>query len=312
MPSSLPRVVRLTCPVTAATADILPDRGAACASATLVRDGVARQVVWAPPGYGTPAVAGFAGGIPILCPFAGRLHAGRCEFRGRPFTVPTPPGAELPIHGFVHDRPWRVIDRVADRIALEFLLSRDAADLRDAWPADFRLTATWSLAAASLSLDLRLEPLAAMPAGLGAHPYFPLPVVPDGDRRACLIDVPARSWQPLSEGRAIGSPVPAAVRLAFPGAVPVGDTELDDVFVDLVATDGRVSTKLVDPAGGAIALRFDPVFTACVVYTPPHRQAVCIEPWTVVPDAPPFLPARGWRILEAGEPLCAGLTITVE
>ena len=31
-------------------------------------------------------------------------------------------------------------------------------------------------------------------------------------------------------------------------------------------------------------MTFDDQFTACVVYNPPHREAVCIEPYTTVPD----------------------------
>lgn len=312
MPSHTPRVIRIVCRDTGSTADILPDRGAACASAMLMHDGVPRPVVWAPPGYGANDSPMFSGGIPILCPFPGRLASGAFEFRGRRITPPAGPGGGAPIHGLVHDRPWRVIDRSVDRVGLEFQLSREAAKLGAAWPADFRLTATWSVAAAALALDLRLEPLGPMPAALGVHPYFPLPVVPGGDRRECLLDVPARSWQPLERGLACGGPVPAATRLAFPGVVWVADQQLDDAFVDLAATGDRVCARLVDPSGAAIVMRFDPVFTACVIYTPPHREALCIEPWTVVPGAPPFSPALGWRMLEAGEPLAAGLTISVE
>ena len=32
-------------------------------------------------------------------------------------------------------------------------------------------------------------------------------------------------------------------------------------------------------------MTFDDQFTACVVFNPPHREAVCIEPYTTVPDA---------------------------
>lgn len=312
MPSPPPRAIRLVCRDTGSTADILPDRGAVCASAILMHANGPRPVVWAPSGYGANDAPMFSGGIPILCPFAGRLASGTFSFRGRRITPPAGPGGGAPIHGLVHDRPWRVIDRARDRVVLEFQLSRNAADLRAAWPADFRLTAAWSVAAAALALDLRLEPLGPMPAALGVHPYFPLPVVPGGDRRECLLDVPARSWQPLNQGLASGRPVPAATRLAFPGLVRVADQRLDDAFVDLAATGGRVCTRLVDPSGAAIVMRFDPVFTACVIYTPPHREALCIEPWTVVPGGPPFSADLGWRILEAGEPLVAGLTITCE
>ena len=51
-------------------------------------------------------------------------------------------------------------------------------------------------------------------------------------------------------------------------------------------SDGLVRTRLTDPASGrALTQTFEPAFTQCVVYTPGHRQAICIEPYTCVPDA---------------------------
>lgn len=306
------QAVRLTCSDPAASADILPGRGGSCSAATLVRDGVPRQVIWAPPGYEADPTLSFMGGIPILCPFAGRLLAETFEFRGRTYRIPVRHGCLVPIHGLVHDRQWRVIDRAADHLTIEFELVRDAADLRGAWPADFRLTATWSLMPAALTLGLMLEARGPMPAALGLHPYLPLPIVPGGDPRGCVVELPARAWQSLQPDGRRGPLQPASARLAFPGGVPIGDKESDDVFVDLASTAGRVCTRLLDPAGATITISFDDVFTACVLYTPPHRKAVCIEPWTVAPGGVPGATSQGWRVLEAGQALTAGMTISLE
>jgi aldose 1-epimerase len=46
-----------------------------------------------------------------------------------------------------------------------------------------------------------------------------------------------------------------------------------------------VQTVLSDDAGRSIVQTFDTTFTQCVVYTPPHRQAICLEPYTCIPDA---------------------------
>ncbi|MFM8634821.1 MAG: hypothetical protein ACKOEX_08440 [Planctomycetia bacterium] len=159
--------IRLTCGDSAASADNLPGWGGSCAAATLVREGVPRRVVWAPPGYGDDPRLSFLGGIPILCPFAGRLPAETFEFRGRSYRVPLATGYAMPIHGLVHDRAWQVTDHATDRLSLEFRLSRDAADVRDAWPADFSLTATWSLEPAALSVNLMLQAGGSMPAARG-------------------------------------------------------------------------------------------------------------------------------------------------
>jgi aldose 1-epimerase len=41
-----------------------------------------------------------------------------------------------------------------------------------------------------------------------------------------------------------------------------------------------------DPSAGISVIQdFDTAFRHCVVYTPPHREAICIEPYTATPDA---------------------------
>jgi aldose 1-epimerase len=59
-----------------------------------------------------------------------------------------------------------------------------------------------------------------------------------------------------------------------------------------------------EKAGVQVAQVYDPVFRECVVYTPPNRPAVCIEPYTCVTDAI-NLQAQGidtgWRVLKTGD-----------
>ena len=57
-------------------------------------------------------------------------------------------------------------------------------------------------------------------------------------------------------------------------------------------------------SGRTLTQRFDTTFRHCVVYTPPHREAICMEPYTCVPD--PFrLEADGVKTglkwLESGQ-----------
>ena len=77
----------------------------------------------------------------------------------------------------------------------------------------------------------------------------------------------------------------------------------------LAADDSR------SDSGRTMTLTFDDQFTACVVYNPPHRQAVCIEPYTTMPD--PFaLEARGvqanLRLLAPGETFRTRIEIRVD
>src|SRR5262245_30565633 len=54
-------------------------------------------------------------GIPILFPFPNRIRAGRFSWKGRDYQLPlNDPTARNAIHGFVCQRPWRVVARGAD------------------------------------------------------------------------------------------------------------------------------------------------------------------------------------------------------
>jgi aldose 1-epimerase len=303
--------VTLHCPGSTAAAVILPGRGNACATATLAQGGVARRVVWSDDDYTAPESRPTSGGIPILCPYPGRLASTTMEFRGRKLELEPRDAFGRPMHGLVHERAWRVIDRRDAALTAEFRLSREAPDLLARWPADFRLVATWTLAPSMLSLALRLEPFGAMPAALGLHPYLPLPLVPGADAERCRLEVPARRWQPQHDLLPSGSLRPACERIGFPGSVPLAGVVLDDVFTDLESQDRRVTTRLVDPAGAEVRIDFDAAFSACVVFTPPHRRAVCIEPYTALPGTASFDESLGWRILEAGETLTASMTLSL-
>ena len=49
---------------------------------------------------------------------------------------------------------------------------------------------------------------------------------------------------------------------------------------------------------------FDEMFRECVVYTPPHREAICIEPYPCVPTAAELGIkgiSAGWQLLDSGE-----------
>jgi aldose 1-epimerase len=67
--------------------------------------------------------------------------------------------------------------------------------------------------------------------------------------------------------------------------------------------------------GRRLVMTFDSAFATAVVYNPPHRQAISIEPYTCVPD--PFSLAHrgidsGLQVLAPGETFSAAITIAVE
>ena len=57
-------------------------------------------------------------------PFAGRIGGAAYEFRGRRFELEPNDGLGNAIHGFVYNRPWRVVEQSALRVVGEFQASK--------------------------------------------------------------------------------------------------------------------------------------------------------------------------------------------
>jgi len=112
---------------------------------------------------------------------------------------------------------------------------------------------------------------------------------------------------------ATGEKRPLACANEFNDGMAFETMHFDNVFGDLRFADGNCTPEISDPESGCtLRMTFDQTFRECVVYTPPHREAICIEPYTCVPD--PFRLARlgidaGLRVLQPGESLTAHVDI---
>ncbi len=82
-----------------------------------------------------------------------------------------------------------------------------------------------------------------------------------------------------------------------------GELQLDDVFSDVVFEDGKAKATLVDQAAERkMTLTWDEQCRTCVVYIPPHREAICIEPCSIVPGGFGFSgDDDGLQVLAPGE-----------
>lgn len=274
-------------------------------------------MIWAEAGFerGGRRVSG--SGIPLLFPFPGRIAGGTFTFRGRAFAIEPSDGRGHAIHGFAHTRPWRVLDHERNRIVGEFHASVDDPRLLAYWPADFRIRAEYALHGNRLngvySIDNPSDQ--PLPVGFGTHPYFRVPLGGE-DGAECVVTLP------VSEEYELDDLVPTGLRFrlrdadAFHEGIPFGEMQFDNVFGGLVfAEDGWCRTTISDPSSRRrVAMTFDRPFTTCVVYTPGHREAVCIEPLTCVPNAVRLDAAgipSGLRVLEPGESLVARVDIAV-
>lgn len=295
---------------TGSTARIDPQRGFNCFEFTADVQGRAVQVLDADPEFEAGAGKPSGHGIPILFPFPNRIREGRYRWNDRDYEIPSSLAGHDPdgnaIHGFCLDRPWRVEDRDDASVTGVFQLSVDAPDRRPSWPADFVLRVRYALRGSALMMDVEVdnpgtEPL---PWGIGTHPYFRLPFAPDSDPKHCIIEVPASETWVLDRCLPTGERVPVSEKQDLREGEYFDVLKFDDVLTGLTPRDKAIECRIVDEkAGLEIVQRCPADFREVVVYTPPDRNAFCIEPYTCVTDAVRLQAEgidAGLRVLEGG------------
>jgi aldose 1-epimerase len=305
-------IVEITDSGRGAVARVAVDRGFNCCSFAV--DG--HELLDSVPGFAQGEGRPSGHGIPILFPFPNRIRDGRFSWNGRSYQLPPPiapdDGNGNAIHGFCLDRPWRVISQDTSSVTGEFQLSRDAADRRPLWPSDARIRVAYRLEDNRLLADVTIDnpDMEDLPFGFGTHPYFRLPLGSGGTALDCRVHVPAhRQWELdacLPTGRLL--PLDASCDLRHGGRF--GDMQLDHVLTSIADINHQplavLEMSVGDPgARRRLTQRCDGgVFREIVVYTPPGRDAVCLEPYTCVTDAINLDPAgttSGWQVLAAGQ-----------
>jgi aldose 1-epimerase len=279
-------------------------------------DGGWGDILYAAPDWQTDPVPTRSGN-PILFPFPGRLRDGRMTWNGKTYQLPLNDSTKHhTIHGFTPRNPWRVAgvgsNDDAAWIGGAFSLKEDLPEAVGEWPSDFSLGVKYHLYRDRLTIESIVENRGSgsLPFGLGFHPYFRLPGVPDADINGHILQAHVdQVWE------ADASNLPTGVRLTVPPDLdfrtprPIGETALDHVFTG-VTTKPPTDTALRElavlshpQATGRVRILADTSFRELVLFTPPHRQAVAIEPYTCSANAAD-LAARGfdsgWRSLDPG------------
>jgi aldose 1-epimerase len=192
----------------------------------------------------------------VMAPWAGRIRAGRFEFNGTTYQLPTDRNPPHAIHGTVLDRPWAVVESSSGSAALECPLGSD-------WPWPGRVRHRISLAEEQVRFDLEIQASDPFPASAGWHPWFRRRLARGADVELDL------TTSAMFERDGDGIPTGTRVQ------VPPGPW--DDCF------DGvRWPVSLHWPG----ALRLDVGSDArYVVVFDQLAEAVCVEPQTGPPDA---------------------------
>ncbi len=273
-----------------AKASLLPGLGFNCYQWRVLFGGEPRELLWSDPELLSGKAKPTRSGIPLLFPFASRIRDTQLSFEGKNYNIAdTLDDFGHPIHGFVLKRPWRVVEKTPDRVTGEFQASVDEPSLVAKWPADYRIRVSYQISADTLRSEIEVHnpDTKLLPFTLGTHAYFSMPLGTSGDIGQCVLTVPTRySWEiddrllPTHQLRS--TPLTEQLNLGW----TIGDTNLDNLFTDLTFSQGMCTTSLSDPVNNRrLIVTFGNEFSNCVIYIPPHRQAICIEPYTSAPDA---------------------------
>ena len=279
----------------AARVELAPEVGGAMAAFTFDDREVLRTT---PPG--TRAAGDVRGHACYpLVPFSNRIADARLVAAGRAVALDRNFGDHPhAIHGVGWQRPWHVLahDATSALLALEHSAAGAGAH---AWPWPFRATQSFALSAggsgAMLTAKLALTNTgdAPFPFGLGFHPFFPRTAT------TTLAFGAEAYWENDDTQLPLRG---VAVPEAWHGGLLQArrDTGIDNVFAGW-----NGAATLSDPAWPfGIEIAADRAAGFLVVYAPPDRGFVAIEPVTQMTDA--FNRAErgeactGTRILAAG------------
>jgi galactose mutarotase-like enzyme len=199
------------------------------------------------------------GGIPVLFPSPGKLEGDRFARAGKQ--------GSMKQHGFARELPWTVASTGTDGGASATLTLASDDRTRAQYPWDFRIAITFTLRAARLGMDVRVENTGgdAMPFAFGIHPYF------------------------LVTDKAHARVTPGATR-AFDNVkkeiVPFHGFDLTAREVDVHLIDhGSAEGSLTWADGSSLTLRASPTPARWVVWTVEGKDYVCLEPWTAPGNA---------------------------
>jgi aldose 1-epimerase len=293
---------------------VWPALGFNCFSWRLAYRGGALDLLYADPGLFTePDPRPTRSGIPVLFPFPNRIRDGRFQWAGKEYRLPpNDPAKKNAIHGFTCRHPGRVIGQGTDAgeawVRGAFRASQDAPGAWALWPADYQIELTCSLGDGRLRLEAHVHnpDSVPLPFGLGYHPYFHTPFTPTGKAEDCTATVPAWSFWALEDSLPTGQKQPVAGDRDLNTPKPCTALNLDDVLTDLPPapqSGGPHERAVLRDGPAALRVLCSEDFTDLVVFTPPHRHAFCVEPYTCTTDAVNLQAGgveAGWRVLPPG------------
>lgn len=235
-----------------------------------------------------------------LVPFSNRVADGRAVFEGQSYRFPInmPPEPHS-----IHGDGWRAAWKVEREEPAKAILFHEPAKT----PFPYICQQTFDLSENGLAVSLEMTNTGdkRVPAGFGHHPYFPR-------TKGLTLNMPATEvWLP-DERQLPEKKVPIPYAWDFSTARHLAPLDLDH---DFTGGDGGPITMHWSETGIRLLINPDPIFAHAVVYVPPGRDFVCVEPVTHVANAVNLAAAgrtdTGLQTLEPGEMLSGSISFQV-
>lgn len=301
------QIAQLKDAASGAMAEVLVSQGFNCFCWQAPFKEGSRELLWASEGFESGEQRPSSSGIPLLFPFPGRIGKASFEFGGETYQLDSGDAFGNALHGFTFTRPWRIVSQDVDKVVAEFQASVDAPEVLTQWPSDFRIEASYQVSGMQLISDIRYENPGTddLPCAFGTHAYFRLPLSDQSDMARTVIEAPVSKMLPLQEMLPTGEFLPLPKEITLADGVALADHEFDTVYHGLPSGQDPIVTRVSDPVSGrSISQTCSSDFGCYVIYTPGHREAVCIEPYTTIPD--PFAMQErgiptGLQVLKPGE-----------
>ncbi|KAA0989417.1 aldose 1-epimerase [Dyadobacter aurulentus] len=245
----------------------------------------------------------------LLFPFASRIPQGKYKFLGKPYQLEkNETGNQNAIHGLVRKRQFHLEEQAVhiDHASLTFSYLLDSPD---GYPFTVKFLVKYSLHADGRfvvdyeALNQGNDPCPVM---FGWHPYF---VLGNEDADAWKINIPSDTVVTFDDNQ-----IPTGVaNLQIGKPALLNNREFDNCFVvksdepsattELISDNQHITLKITQETG-------EGKFNHLVIYTPPARDCVAIEPLTANVDS--FNSGDGLNILAPGNKIEGKITLKLD
>ena len=228
-------------------------------------------------------------GCPVLFPFPGYARNARYHWCGHTRALPiNGPDGRSHVHGFAHDRAWRVVDTEVDCITLELATLSDLTTIeRNAYPFDIVIRQVVKIANRQLTISLEAfnRGSEVAPVGLGLHPY----VDPS------FLNCPRQDHV---------ARLPGTVQRVLEGSVPTSELrkvisnmrtlrDMEEPVICLTDLGDEASASLHGVDGPAVQCHLDSGWNDFILFAPADQPSVALEPLTCSLSAVSLSPATG-------------------